>query len=88
MQKTQFRSHPKVSGWAYGFYEGTQNNLRFIEHGGNMDDGFSALMTLVPEKNLGIFVAGNTENGGSQIAEAIKKAIFNRCFPAAPPEMP
>lgn len=59
-----------------------QNKLRFIEHGGNMDDGYSALMTLVPEKNLGIFVAGNTETGGSAIAEAVNKAFFNRYFPA------
>lgn len=88
MQATQFRNHPRISGWAYGFYEGTQNNLRFIEHGGNMDDGYSTLMTLVPEKNLGIFVAGNTETGGSQIAEAIKKAVFNRYFPAPKPEIP
>jgi hypothetical protein len=81
MQATHFRNHPKIPGWAYGFYEGTVNNLRFIEHGGSMDDGFSALMTLVPEKNLGIFVACNTENGGLAIADAIKKAFFNRYFP-------
>ncbi len=70
MQQTHFRNHPRIPGWAYGFYEGTQNNLRFIEHGGSMDDGYSAMMTLVPEKSFGIFVAGNTENGGFGIAEA------------------
>ena len=58
-----------------------------------MDDGFSALMTLVPDKNLGIFVAGTTENGGSQIAETIRKAFFNRYYPAiikqdTPPTQP
>ncbi|MBA2338986.1 MAG: beta-lactamase family protein, partial [Pyrinomonadaceae bacterium] len=26
MQRTQFRNHPRMSGWAYGFYEGEQNN--------------------------------------------------------------
>lgn len=89
MQKPQFRNHPRIPGWAYGFYEGLQNNLRFIEHGGNMDDGYSTMMTLVPEKNVGIFVAGNTENGGSQIAEAVKRAFFNRYFPAPlTPEVP
>jgi len=89
MQATQFRNHPKIPGWAYGFQEGTQNNLRFIEHGGSMDDGYSALMTLVPEKNLGIFVACNTENGGFGVAEAVKKAFFDRYFPAqTKPEVP
>lgn len=89
MQKTQFRIHPRIAGWAYGFYEGTQNNLRFIEHGGSMDDGFSTMMTLVPEKKLGIFVAGNTENGGSQISDAVNKAFFNHYFPVTTkPEVP
>lgn len=89
MQKTQFRNHPLIPGWAYGFQEGTQNNLRFIEHGGSMDDGYSALMTLVPEKHLGIFVACNTEGGGSVLGEAVKKAFFDRYFPApAKPRVP
>ena len=89
MQKTHFRNHPKIPGWAYGFYEGTLNNLRFIEHGGTMDDGYSALMTLVPEKNLGIFVACNTEAGGEAIGESVKKAFFNRFLPTqVKPEVP
>ena len=88
MQATHFRNHPKISGWAYGFYEGRQNNLRFIEHGGSMDDGYSALMTLVPEKNLGIFVASNTETGGFGLAEKIKTEFFKRYFGAPNPEVP
>jgi hypothetical protein len=89
MQQTHFRNHPKIAGWAYGFYEGTQNNLRFVEHGGSMDDGYSAMMTLVPEKSFGIFVACNTENGGFGIAEAVKKAFFNHYFPAqTKPQVP
>lgn len=82
MQKTQFRNHPKIPGWAYGFYEGTQNNLRFVEHGGTMDDGYTALMTLVPRKNFGIFVASNREDGTFGLAFAVKNALFNRYFPA------
>jgi hypothetical protein len=89
MQQTHFRNHPKIPGWAYGFQEGTQNNLRFIEHGGSMDDGYSAMMTLVPEKGFGIFVAANTENGGFVIAEMVKRTLFNRYFPAQiKPEVP
>ncbi|HEX8396757.1 MAG TPA: serine hydrolase [Pyrinomonadaceae bacterium] len=51
MQATHFRNHPRIPGWAYGFYETEQNNLRFVEHGGSMDDGYSALLSLIPEKN-------------------------------------
>lgn len=89
MQATQFRMHPQVPGWAYGFYEWTQNNLQLVGHGGTMDDGYSALMTLVPEKNSGIFVACNTESGASVLAEDVKDKILDRYFPLqTKPEVP
>jgi CubicO group peptidase (beta-lactamase class C family) len=89
MQQTHFRNHPRLAGWAYGFYEGMHNDVRFIEHGGSMDDGYSALMTLVPEYDLGIFIACNTESGAFGMGGAIKDAIMNRYFPAgAKPELP
>jgi uncharacterized protein (TIGR02246 family) len=88
MQATHFRNHPRIPGWAYGFYEGEQNNLRFVEHGGSMDDGYSALMTLIPEKNTGLFVACNTETGGFGLGGAVKNAFLDRYFPAAKKELP
>lgn len=84
MHKTHFRNHPKLAGWAYGFYEGKFNNVRTVEHGGSMDDGYSALMTLAPEKGLGIFVACNTESGAFGLAGAVKNAFLNRYIPAPP----
>ncbi len=89
MQVSQFRNHPRIPGWAYGFYEWKQNDLRLVGHGGSMDDGYSALMTLVPEKNFGVFVACNTESGASGLAEEVKDAILNRYFPPQThPEVP
>ena len=89
MHKTHFRNHPRVPGWNYGFYELEQNNLKLVEHGGSMDDGYSALLTLVPEKNLGIFVACNTEGGAFGLGGAVKTALLNRYFPlGARPEVP
>jgi CubicO group peptidase (beta-lactamase class C family) len=82
MQQTQIRNHPRIPGWAYGFYEGEQNGLRFLEHGGSMDDGYSALLTLVPEKNSGIFIACNTESCASRLSGVIKTAFMDRYFPA------
>jgi CubicO group peptidase (beta-lactamase class C family) len=81
MHATHFRNHPKIPGWAYGFYEGEQNNLRFVEHGGSMDDGYSALLTIFPQKNLGIFIACNTETGGFGLADVVQNAFLNRYFP-------
>lgn len=89
MQATHFRNHPRVPGWAYGFYEGEQNGLRFVEHGGSMDDGYSALMTLLPEKNVGIFLACNTEGGAFGIGGAVKHAFLERFYPApTKPQVP
>jgi CubicO group peptidase (beta-lactamase class C family) len=89
MQATHFRMHPRVSGWAYGFYEWRQNNLRLVGHGGSMDDGYSALLTLVPEKNFGIFVACNTEGGAFGLGEEVKDAFLDRYFPLpTKPEVP
>src|SRR6266850_6260007 len=81
MHSTHFRNHPRVPGWAYGYYEGYQNNRRFVEHGGSMDDGYSALLTMLPEEKLGLFVACNTETGGFGVAEAAKEVLLNRFFP-------
>ncbi|HYP49462.1 MAG TPA: serine hydrolase domain-containing protein, partial [Pyrinomonadaceae bacterium] len=89
MQATHFRNHPKIPGWAYGFYETEQNNLRFVEHGGSMDDGYSALLSLIPEKNTGLFIACNTESCAFGLSGAIKNAFLNRYFPAkTKPEVP
>jgi uncharacterized protein (TIGR02246 family) len=89
MKATQFRNHPRMPGWAFGFYETEQNNLRVVEHGGSMDDGYSALLSLIPEKNTGLFVACNTESCAFELAGAVKDAFLNRYFPApTKPEIP
>lgn len=88
MHSTHFRNHPRINGWAYGFYEGEQNKQRYVEHGGTMDDGYSAMLTLLPDQNLGLFIACNTETGGEDLAVAVKTALFNRLFPVnAKPEI-
>lgn len=83
MQATHFRNHPRVPGWAYGYYEGYQNGRRYVEHGGSMDDGYSALLTMFPKEELGIFVACNTEGGGFGLGEALKEALTNHYFPVS-----
>ncbi len=81
MQATHFRMHPKIPGWAYGFYEWDENNLHLIGHSGTMDDGYSAMMAMVPEKQLGIFVACNTESCGGQLGEQVRWEILGHYFP-------
>ncbi len=83
MQATHFRNHPRVPGWAYGYYEGYQNGRRYVEHGGSMDDGYSALLTMFPKEKFGLFVACNTEFGGFGLGEALKEALLNHYFPVS-----
>ncbi|MFQ5892279.1 MAG: serine hydrolase domain-containing protein, partial [Candidatus Methanofastidiosia archaeon] len=59
MHRQQFTHHPQLPGWAYGFYEHFENGQRAITHGGDIT-GFSSLLFLLPERNLGFFVSFNT----------------------------
>ena len=60
MHQQQFTHDPRLSGFAYGFYERIENNRRAIVHEGIMR-GFSSLLWLLPEENLGLFIACNRE---------------------------
>lgn len=82
MQQTHVRNHPRLPGWCYGFYEGRRNDLRLVEHGGGMDDGYSDLISILPAQGLGLYVACNTEAGGFGLAEKVKAALLDRYFPA------
>ena len=70
----QFRPQPRCPGVTHGFFEGQFNSVagqsrpRTIGHGGNML-GFSSLLTIAPEAQLGIFVTVNrdTEAGGGSL---------------------
>ncbi|MBV8882842.1 MAG: serine hydrolase [Chroococcidiopsidaceae cyanobacterium CP_BM_RX_35] len=58
---TNFPSLPAAAGSAYGFYERFQNHQRAIEHGGSIY-GYTSQLFLMPEQNLGFFVAYNKED--------------------------
>ena len=63
MHRQQFTHHPHLPGFAYGFYERFHNNVRILEHAGGYI-GFATLLVLLPEENVGVFVAGNSTNSG------------------------
>jgi CubicO group peptidase (beta-lactamase class C family) len=63
MQAVAFRVSPYVSGIGLGIYELVNwNGIRTIGHGGDTF-WFHCLMALVPEKNLGLFIAFNSQTG-------------------------
>lgn len=81
MDRKQFSGHPEISGYTYGLQEWQRRGVRFIEHGGSMDDGYSALLSMIPDENFGFFVACNTENGGFGLGTAVKAMLLDNYFP-------
>jgi len=77
MQGQAATMHPRIPGWALGFQVDDANGLRIIEHGGDIG-GFSALMTLLPDEDIGIFVVHHLE--GTNLRFDVKRAILDRFF--------
>jgi len=86
MHQQHFTHHPQLPGSAYSFHERLENNIRAIEHLGSLR-GYSSSLTLLPDQNIGIFIATNDFSGlpGSLVAQ-----FFDRYFPVqkkpAPPK--
>ncbi|WP_315787939.1 serine hydrolase [Fischerella sp. JS2] len=62
MHKQHFTHHPKLPGTGYSFRERLENNIRMIGHLGSLR-GYSSSLTLMPEQNIGIFIASNSFSG-------------------------
>ncbi|HUF05010.1 MAG TPA: serine hydrolase domain-containing protein [Aridibacter sp.] len=84
MQERQFSGHPEIGGYTYGLQEWERQGVRWVEHGGSMDDGYSALLAMIPSEEFGFFVACNTEGGGFGLGNSIKNMILDKYFPAKP----
>jgi hypothetical protein len=85
MQRQQFTHHPDMPGMTYGFKERFINGLRVIEHGGDIHT-FAAQMVLVPEEDLGFFVAYNRQDDAFR--EQLISAFFDHYYPAEEDPVP
>ncbi|WP_242055564.1 serine hydrolase domain-containing protein [Nostoc flagelliforme] len=79
MHKQHFTHHPKLPGTGYSFRERLENNIRVIGHLGSLRGYFSSL-TLMPEQNIGIFIATNSFSG---VAGKFLTQFLDRYFPVA-----
>lgn len=77
MHETHYAPHPQLPGTGYGFRERLVNNLRTIGHLGSLR-GYSSSLTLVPDEDIGIFIAANSYSGihGKFLAQ-----FFDHYFP-------
>lgn len=86
MHQQHFTHHPKLTGTAYGFYERRENGIRAIGHPGTLR-GYSSSLTLLPEQNVGLFIATNSFNG---LYEKLVTQFFDHYYPvqekSAPPK--
>ena len=84
MHEDQFSNHPRLDGMAYGFYEQTLNGERTIQHGGNLFQ-FHANLVLLPEHDVGLFLAYNSYGDGGDFAEyELVDAFLDRYYPEPP----
>jgi CubicO group peptidase (beta-lactamase class C family) len=80
MHRRQFAHHRLMPGSAYGFYEREFHSIRALEHSGRMN-GYSSLLMLFPDVNLGFFVACN--NNASELLTSLSQEIFKRYYPVS-----
>lgn len=78
MQEQQFTNDPRLSGMCLGFWEYLHNKQRGVGHDGGVVSGFRSLFYLLPDRNLGLFVA---ENGSGNISHDIVREFRDRYFP-------
>jgi CubicO group peptidase (beta-lactamase class C family) len=78
MHRRHATMHPRLPGWTLGFQEDDTNGLRIIEHGGDIG-GFSALMSLLPDEGVGLYVVHHLES--TNLRFQVKRAILDRWFP-------
>lgn len=85
MHSRVFSPNPYLDGAGLGFHETYVNGHRLIGHGGAALQ-FFAQLALLPEQNIGVFVAINTGGGGAEeIPLQFIQAFMDEYFPAELP---
>ncbi len=79
MLTRQFSNDERLSGFGFGFYEMPFAGYRVWGHKGETDF-FRTLLVLLPEKNLGIYVAYNAAGGGAA-GNSLVAALLGHFFP-------
>jgi CubicO group peptidase (beta-lactamase class C family) len=82
MHSTVYTPDPRLLGTAYGFFDFSDNGQRTIGHSGYIPPMYSLLL-LLPDQNLGVFVAYNSEGGGELTNQHLgfQRAFFDHYYP-------
>ncbi|GGN46068.1 CubicO group peptidase (beta-lactamase class C family) [Actinoplanes campanulatus] len=80
MHQRSFTADPRVDGYAHGFKERTVNGHRVLLHDGGWE-GFTSIMMLVPDCDLGLFLTMNSLSGGNPDLQRLVDDFFDRFAP-------
>ena len=83
MHSRLFVHDPRLTGFAYGFFEESSNKLRIIGHGGDTQ-WFHSNLALIPSEGVGLFVSFNTSTGGG-LYEPFTRAFLDHYYPDPQP---
>jgi CubicO group peptidase (beta-lactamase class C family) len=83
MQKQSYTNDIRVNGIAHGFMVSSINNQYLLSHGGDIFQFHSSLV-LLPEQNIGLFVAYNGAEGMAAVNNTIT-AFMDHYFPIIKP---
>jgi hypothetical protein len=89
MQSRQFAQHPALSGWGYGFWEDRHVSPRAVLHNGG-GKGYKALIYLIPERRVGIFLAYNLadQHEDGELLDAFISQFRAAFVPPTEPDSP
>lgn len=82
MQSTLYTPDARLLGTAYGFFDFSDNGQRTLGHSGEAYPIQSVLL-LLPDQNLGLFVAYNSDGGGNLTIQhaGFQRAFFDHYYP-------
>jgi CubicO group peptidase (beta-lactamase class C family) len=82
MHSTLYTPDPRILGTAYGFFDFSDDGQRTIGHSGESAP-FYTLLLLLPDQDLGVFVAYNSEGGSDLILQHLgfQRAFFDHYYP-------
>lgn len=83
MKETLHHHHPELPGNAHGFWQSDRNGQSILSHQGDTSSSH-ALLALLPDERLGVYLSTNA-NGGAVLREELWGAFLDRFYPAAPP---
>ncbi|AEH38511.1 serine hydrolase domain-containing protein [Halopiger xanaduensis] len=71
MHEQWFTHHETLPGIAFGFVEDERDGVRILEHDGAIPGSSNGYLVLVPEYDLGLFLATNTDSGRTATGEFV-----------------